>query len=124
MMLVGACRARGRGGRGAVVGEGRLSGAAGGAPGGARGRRLLVLEVVVVLAASFGRSAVASVIDLMGSLTARTSLSQQHATLNGSASPRPWLDLTWQVFYIGSGFVPVLLVAYLLLREHVSLRVL
>jgi membrane protease YdiL (CAAX protease family) len=108
----------------AVVDEGRLPGPVSGAPGDPRWRRLLVLEVVVVLAASFGRSAVASVIDLMGSVTAKTSLSQQHATLNGSASPRPWLDLTWQVFYVASGFVPVLLVAYLLLREHVSLLVL
>jgi membrane protease YdiL (CAAX protease family) len=89
-----------------------------------RVRRLLLLEVVVVLAASFGRSGLSAVIDLAGSLTAKKSLPQQQATLNGSYSPRPWLDLTWQVFSIASGMVPVLLVAYLLLREHVSLRVL
>ena len=87
-------------------------------------RKLLVLEIVVVLAASFGRSGLSALIDLAGSLTAKASLNQQRATLNGSLSPRPWLDLAWQVFYIGSGLVPVLLVAYLLLREQESLRAL
>jgi membrane protease YdiL (CAAX protease family) len=94
------------------------------ASGDPRVRKMLVLEVVVVLAASFGRSALGSVIDLVGSLTAPKALNQQHATLNGSASPRPWLDLSYQVFYIAGGMVPVLLVAYLLLREHESLRTL
>jgi membrane protease YdiL (CAAX protease family) len=119
----------------AVVDEGSVSGfspqsagavaPAGSAAGGAAviARRLLVFEVVVVLAVSFGQSAVISLVDLVGKLTARKSLNQQSAGLNGPHSARPWLDLTYQVLDVGFGFAVVLLVAYLLLREGTSLRV-
>lgn len=44
-------------------------------------------------------------------------------TLVGSRAPgRPWLDLVWQLFDVGVGVVPVLLVAYLLVREGTSVR--
>ncbi|HEU5331380.1 MAG TPA: CPBP family intramembrane glutamic endopeptidase [Actinocrinis sp.] len=88
-------------------------------------RRLIVFEVIAVLAVSLGRSAVSALIDLGGSLTAHKALSSQQATLNASAAPgRPWLDLTWQVYGIAFGLAPVLLVAYLLVREGASLRTL
>jgi len=88
-------------------------------------RRLIAIEVCAVLAVSLGRSAVSAFIDLMGSLTAPESLGAQQATLNGSAAPgRPWLDLSYQVYGIAFGLAPVLLVAYLLLRESESLRTL
>jgi membrane protease YdiL (CAAX protease family) len=90
----------------------------------ARARKLLILEVVVVLAASFGRSALYAMISLADSLTTPKTLNQQQQTLNGALSPRPWFDLAYNLFDIASGLVPVLLVAYLLLRENVSLRVL
>jgi membrane protease YdiL (CAAX protease family) len=86
-------------------------------------RRLIYLEITAVLALSLGRDAVSSLISLIGSLTAAPSLPQQTATLNGSAAPgRPWLDLSYQVYGVAFGLAPVLLVAYLLAREHASLR--
>ena len=88
-------------------------------------RKLIVFEVLAVLAVSLGRSAVSALIDLTGSLTAPQALSAQQATLNASAAPgRPWLDLTWQVYGIAFGLAPVLLVAYLLAREGAALRTL
>ncbi|MEU8517582.1 type II CAAX endopeptidase family protein [Kitasatospora sp. NPDC048722] len=88
-------------------------------------RRLLGAELLIVLGLSLGASGISAVIDFAGSLTAPLSLGQQVATLNGSRAPgRPWLDLTWQLYYIGRGLMPVALVGYLLVREGASLRVL
>jgi membrane protease YdiL (CAAX protease family) len=87
-------------------------------------RRLIVVEVCAVLAVSLGRSAVSAILDLAGSLAAPQSLGSQQATLNGSASPQPWLNLAWQLYGVAFGLAPVLLVAYLLMREGVGLRVL
>jgi membrane protease YdiL (CAAX protease family) len=88
-------------------------------------RRLVAFEVAAVLAVGLGRSAVNSVISLIGSLTAArsiTKLSSQSVALNAPASSRPWLDLAWQVYGIAFGLAPALLVAYLLTRERVGLR--
>lgn len=89
-------------------------------------KRLLWFEVAAVLAVGLGRSAVDSVISLVGSLTqvhSVTKLNTQSVALNASAAPgRPWLDLTWQVYGIAFGLAPALLVAYLLTREGVGLR--
>jgi membrane protease YdiL (CAAX protease family) len=86
-------------------------------------RRLIYFEIAAVLALSLGRDAVSSLISLIGSLTAPQSLPQQTATLNSSAAPgRPWLDLSYQLYGVAFGLAPVLLVAYLLAREHASLR--
>ncbi|HEV2638734.1 MAG TPA: CPBP family intramembrane glutamic endopeptidase [Actinocrinis sp.] len=87
-------------------------------------RRLIAFEVCAVLAVSLGRSAVSAVLDLAGSLSSSAPLSSQQATLNGSVSSQQWLNLAWQVYGVAFGLAPVLLVAYLLLREGVSLRVL
>jgi membrane protease YdiL (CAAX protease family) len=98
----------------------RRAGASGGLP-----RRLIGFEVAAVLAVSLGASAVSAFIALVGDLTARQGLAAQHTTVLGSHAPgRPWLDLAWQCFYLANGLAPVLLVAYLLAREGVSLRVL
>ena len=104
--------------------EGGL-GAAGAGWGGSWTRRLIVFEVVAVLAVGLGRSAVDSVISLIGSLTqvkSVTKLATQTVALNASASSRPWMDLTWQVYGIVFALAPALLVAYLLTRERVGLR--
>jgi membrane protease YdiL (CAAX protease family) len=88
-------------------------------------RRLIAFEVAAVLAVGLGRSAVDSVISLIGSLTevkSITKLSTQSVALKASASSRPWLNLTWQVYGIAFGLAPALLVAYLLTREGVGLR--
>ena len=71
-------------------------------------------EVLIVLGLSLGSSAVYSIVRLITRLTAPTPLGQQGTTLNASASPRPYLDLTYQVLGIAFALVPVLLALYLL----------
>ncbi|MFF7995254.1 CPBP family intramembrane glutamic endopeptidase [Kitasatospora xanthocidica] len=88
-----------------------------------RGR--LGAELLIVLGLSLGASGISALISFAGSLTEPVRLGQQVATLNGSRAPgRPWLDLVWQLYYIGRGLMPVVLVGYLLVREGVALRVL
>ncbi|NJQ01555.1 CPBP family intramembrane glutamic endopeptidase [Streptomyces zingiberis] len=83
-------------------------------------RRVLRQELLIVLALSLGASALSAVISFTGSVTAPGDLQDRAATLNGSRAPgRPWLDLAWQLFGIGTALVPVVLVAHLLLREGV-----
>lgn len=80
-----------------------------------RVRRWLLIEVLLVLGVSLGRSAIFSVWSLVGSLTAHVSLSHQAANLHGSAAPgRPLLDLAYQLLTIAFTLVPVGLVWYLL----------
>jgi membrane protease YdiL (CAAX protease family) len=82
------------------------------------GRRLLVVEVVVVLALSLGRSGVYALVNLLESATAPGALSEQKPVLNGSLAPgRPWFDLVYQLLALFFGVVPVLLVGYLLARS-------
>nr|WP_326847081.1 CPBP family intramembrane glutamic endopeptidase [Streptomyces kaniharaensis] len=88
-------------------------------------RRLLGVELLIVLGLSLGASGIGALISFAGSLTEPLKLGQQVATLNGSRAPgRPWLDLVWQLYYIGRGLMPVVLVGYLLVREGTALRVL
>jgi membrane protease YdiL (CAAX protease family) len=77
---------------------------------------MLRWEIVVVFAVSLGASAVYALVDLIASLTAHQSLSQQTATLNGSLSPRPLLDFFLQLINITFALAPVALVMYLLAR--------
>ena len=51
---------------------------------------------------------------IVARMTAGTPLAQQTATLNASRSPRPYLDLTYQLLSIGFALVPVALALYLL----------
>jgi Type II CAAX prenyl endopeptidase Rce1-like len=53
-------------------------------------------------------------VNIIARLTSGTPLADQSATLNPSQSPRPWLDLTYQLLSIGFGLVPVALALYLL----------
>ncbi|MEU4212905.1 CPBP family intramembrane glutamic endopeptidase [Streptomyces sp. NPDC026206] len=79
---------------------------------------MLRAELLIVLALSLGASAVSSLISFIGAATRPGGLKDQAATLNASRAPgRPWLDLAWQLFGIATALVPVLLVAYLLMRE-------
>ncbi|MFI9276087.1 CPBP family intramembrane glutamic endopeptidase [Kitasatospora sp. NPDC052896] len=94
-------------------------------PQGSPARRLFGAELLIVLGLSLGASGVGAVISFVDSLTRPVALGQQIAPLNSSAAPgRPWLDLAYQLYYIGRGLMPVLLVGYLLVREGTSLRVL
>ncbi|MDQ0989681.1 CPBP family intramembrane glutamic endopeptidase [Streptomyces sp. V3I7] len=87
-------------------------------------RRTLRNELLIVLGLSLGASGVSALISFVGAVTKPGGLKDQAATLNSSAAPgRPWLDLAWQLFDIASALMPVALVAYLLLREGKSLRV-
>ncbi|HET6530950.1 MAG TPA: CPBP family intramembrane glutamic endopeptidase [Actinoplanes sp.] len=76
-------------------------------------RRSLGVEVVLVLLLSLGASAVYAVVSLIAKLTAGP-LSQQTATLNPSQSPRPYLDLTYQLLGIFFALIPVALALFLL----------
>ncbi|RZU51148.1 CAAX prenyl protease-like protein [Krasilnikovia cinnamomea] len=84
-------------------------------------RTRLGQEVAIVLLLSLGQSAVYSVVSIVAKLTAGKPLSQQAATLNASQSPRPYLDLTYQLLEISFALAPVLLVLYLLNRPTETL---
>ena len=63
-------------------------------------KRLIIIEVVVVLGVSFGRSAVSSILSIIDALTRSKPLNQQTTSLNNSVTPdRPWLDLSYQLYY-------------------------
>ena len=79
-------------------------------------------EVLLVLALSLGQSAVYAIVSLTAKLTADRPLSQQTATLNASQSPRPYLDLTYQLLGIAFALVPVLLAVHLLGRDRADVR--
>jgi len=85
-------------------------------------RRLRTAEIVIVLLLSLGQSAVYAVVSLIAKLTAAAPLSQQAAVLNQSQSPRPYLDLTYQLLGIFFALVPVALALYLLVRDHIDPR--
>jgi membrane protease YdiL (CAAX protease family) len=83
----------------------------------------LQFEVVIVLLLSLGQSAAYAVVSLIAKLTAGRPLSQQTATLNPSQSPRPYLDLTYQLLGISFAIVPVLLALYLLGQSRAELGI-
>lgn len=85
-------------------------------------RPVLTTEIVLVLLLSLGQSAVYAVVSLIAKLTAGKPLSQQAAVLNASQSPRPYLDLTYQLLGIFFALVPVALALYLLARDGIGPR--
>jgi membrane protease YdiL (CAAX protease family) len=84
--------------------------------------RLLRVEIAIVLLVSLGQSAVYAIVSLIAKLTAGKPLSQQAAVLNASVSPRPYLDLTYQLLGIFFDLIPVALAVYLLMRDNISVR--
>ncbi len=74
--------------------------------------------MLLVLGLSLGQSAIYAMVSLTAKLTADRPLSQQTATMNASQSPRPWLDLTYQLLGIAFALVPVLLAVHLLRRDR------
>jgi membrane protease YdiL (CAAX protease family) len=78
----------------------------------------LKAEILIVLGLSLGQSAVYAVISLAAKLTAGRPLAEQTATLNASQSPRPYLDLTYQLVGIGFTLVLVALAWWLLAADH------
>ena len=86
-------------------------------------RRLLVIELVIVLALTLGRSGIYALVRFIGAATAPGGLSGQTTTMHGSYAPsQPWLDLTLQLLGIVFAVVPVALAGYLLVRSGTSLR--
>jgi membrane protease YdiL (CAAX protease family) len=76
--------------------------------------RRLTAEVWIVLGLSLGQSGVYALVNIVARLTASQRLGDQTATLNPSQSPRPYLDLTYQLLGIGFALMPVALALYLL----------
>jgi membrane protease YdiL (CAAX protease family) len=89
-------------------------------PAGSRPR--VVAEVWIVLGLSLGASAVYSVIELIAKLT-EGPLAGQTATLNPSASPRPYVDLSYQLAGIVFTLVPVALALWLLAGDRTGVPV-
>ncbi|WP_033345306.1 CPBP family intramembrane glutamic endopeptidase [Catenuloplanes japonicus] len=83
--------------------------------------RTIKFELLIVFGLSLGQSAVYSVVNIIGRLTAATPLSAQTSTLNPAASDRPYLDLTLQLLRILFGLMPVVLALHLLARERISM---
>jgi len=78
-------------------------------------RGFIILEVLIVLGISFGRSGVYSILSLIEKLTRPQPLAQQTTSMNTSVTPdRPWLDLAYQIYYFILPLAEVLLVLYLL----------
>jgi len=75
----------------------------------------IILEVLIVLGISFGRSALNAIISIIEKLTRGPALSDQTTPLNPSITPdRPWLDLTYQLYYFIFPLTQVMLVLFLL----------
>lgn len=84
---------------------------------------MLRWEIVVVFGVSLGASGLYALVQYIGDLTAKQSLSKQTAVLNGSrAVGRPLLDLALQLTNITLSLAPVALVIYLLYRASESPR--
>lgn len=77
------------------------------------------IEVIVVLAVTFGQSAVYAILRIIERSTRPEALAQQTTVMNSSQVPdRPWLDLLYQTANIGFGLAPVALVLFLLYLSH------
>jgi len=81
-----------------------------------RQRRLLGLELVLVLLVSLAKSGAFALVSLLDSLSRPQPLAAQNAVLNGSGATSSLLDLTYQLLVSGFRVVPVLLVVFLVLR--------
>jgi len=71
-------------------------------------------EIWLVLGLSLGQSAVYSVVSIIARITAETPLREQVTALNPPRSPRPHLDLSYQLLSLGFALVPVALALFLL----------
>jgi membrane protease YdiL (CAAX protease family) len=69
---------------------------------------------LIVLALSLGASGVYALFSLLDSLTSVTPLADQTASLNTSDSPKPWLDLLYQLAGITFALAPAALAVHLL----------
>lgn len=75
-------------------------------------------ELVIVLALSYGASAVYAIVAIIERLTRETALAEQTATLNRSLAERPGFDLVYQLLAFAFGLAPVALVLFLLWQNR------
>ncbi|MBK0417872.1 CPBP family intramembrane metalloprotease [Leucobacter sp. CSA1] len=75
-------------------------------------------ELGIVLALSFGASAVYAIVAIVELVTREAALSSQTATINRSLADRPAFDLVYQLLGFAFGLAPVALVVFLLWRER------
>lgn len=80
-------------------------------------RSYLRWEIFAVFAVSLGASGLNALLDLIGALLSRQSLSSQQALLVGPLSSVSWLDLVLQLVSIAEALTPVVLVLYLMARS-------
>lgn len=85
-------------------------------------RRLIGLEIAVVLTVTLGLSALRSALSLLDALLAPAPLAQQQVTLNAPASTQPLLDLAFQLVRVLQLVGWGALACYLLLRAGIALR--
>lgn len=81
-------------------------------------RSRLGWEIAIVLALSFGASAVYALVSIIERVTRETALSSQTATINRSLSERPVFDLIYQLLGFAFGLAPVALVMFLLWQQQ------
>jgi membrane protease YdiL (CAAX protease family) len=74
-------------------------------------------EIFAVFAVSLGASGLNALLDLVGALLSKQSLSSQQALLVGPLSSVSWFDLVLQLVSIAEDLVPVVLVLYLMARS-------
>jgi membrane protease YdiL (CAAX protease family) len=74
-------------------------------------------EIFAVFAVSLGASGLNALLDLVGALISRQSLSSQQALLVGPLSSVSWFDLVLQLVGIAEALTPVVLVLYLMARS-------
>jgi membrane protease YdiL (CAAX protease family) len=79
--------------------------------------RLIKWELFAVFAVSLGASALNALLNLIGDLLSRQSLSSQHAQIVVPLAINNWLDLALQLASIAEALAPVVLVFYLLARS-------
>jgi membrane protease YdiL (CAAX protease family) len=82
--------------------------------------RYLRWEIFAVFAVSLGASGLSALLDLVGALLSRRSLSSQQALLVGPLSSVSWFDLVLQLVGIAEALAPVVLVLYLMARSGES----
>jgi membrane protease YdiL (CAAX protease family) len=75
-------------------------------------------EIAVVLALSFGASAVYAIVSIVERVTRETSLAAQTATINRPLADRAAFDLTSQLLGVAFGLAPVALVIFLLWQSR------
>jgi membrane protease YdiL (CAAX protease family) len=79
--------------------------------------RRIQAEILVVLALSYGMSALYSLVGIVNRLSQPTPLSQQTATINRPLATQELFDLVYQVLGVVSGLAPVALVVWLVWRD-------